>query len=148
MLSKVAGLSVLWINGVSLTFSCWYRQNTPEKKTWILVLFIQLGAMSCQVLISVFRKWKGYGYCVASAFCNVRVTRLNYRVSLKWCIFKTQTIRWSLLWPMPIKICLAMPLKLALPISPDQAVFIQDLKKYTLFPVIAGYWCMKFLLVR
>lgn len=81
-------------------------------------------------------------------FCNVSVTRLNYRVCLKWCIFKTQTIRRSLLRPMPIKICLAMPLKLALPISPDQAVFIQDLKKYTLFPVIAGHWCMKFLLVR
>lgn len=40
----------------AMTFSCWQRQNTPEEKTLILVLFIQLGAMSCQVLINVFRK--------------------------------------------------------------------------------------------
>lgn len=77
----------------AMTFSCWQRQNTPEEKTLILVLFIQLGAMSCQVLINVFRKWKGCGYRVASAYCDVGGTRLNFRAGPKWCVFKTQTIR-------------------------------------------------------
>jgi hypothetical protein len=139
MLSKVAVLSVLWITGINLSFSCWQRQSTPEEKTLILVLFIHLGVMSCQVLINVFQNWKGYGYCVASAYCSVGGTHLNFKLGPKWCIFKMQTTRQSWLWPMPASICLVMPLKLSLPITQARFCLCRIFRK---IPIPCKSWSL------
>lgn len=56
MLKEVVGLAVLGINGVSLDIFLLAETDHPEEKTQILVVFIELGGMSCQILINVFRK--------------------------------------------------------------------------------------------